>query len=71
MPRQKLRSFGVRIKLNPVRSVLEGQRVVLIEFPHRGMKAVGLVTRTLRDATGAALEPGGKRAFRSDAGELV
>ncbi len=30
-PRQKLRSFGVRIKLNPVRSVLEGQRVVLID----------------------------------------
>jgi amidophosphoribosyltransferase len=30
-PRQKLRSFGVRIKLNPVRSVLEGRRVVLID----------------------------------------
>jgi len=30
------------------------QRVVLIEFPHRGMRAVGLVTRTLRDdRTGA------------------
>jgi uncharacterized membrane protein len=29
------------------------QRVVLIDFPHQGMKAVGLVTRTLRDeATG-------------------
>lgn len=25
------------------------QRVVLVEFPHPGMKAVGLVTRTLRD----------------------
>ncbi len=30
-PRQKLRSFGVRIKLNPVRDVLEGRRVVLID----------------------------------------
>lgn len=27
------------------------QRVVLIEFPRPGVKAVGLVTRTLRDAT--------------------
>ena len=26
-----------------------GQRVVLIEFPHPGMKAVGFLTRTLRD----------------------
>ncbi len=30
-PRQKLRSFGVRIKLNPVRGVLAGRRVVLID----------------------------------------
>ncbi|HET9818448.1 MAG TPA: DUF502 domain-containing protein [Rhodanobacteraceae bacterium] len=28
------------------------QRVVLIDFPSREMKAVGLVTRTFRDATG-------------------
>lgn len=28
----------------------EVQRVVLIEFPHKNMKAVGLVTRTLTDA---------------------
>lgn len=27
------------------------QRVVLIDFPHRDMKAVGFVTRTLRDST--------------------
>lgn len=26
-----------------------GQRVVLVEFPHRGMKTVGFFTRTLRD----------------------
>ncbi|HEY7515958.1 MAG TPA: amidophosphoribosyltransferase, partial [Vicinamibacteria bacterium] len=30
-PRQSIRSFGVKIKLNPVASVLEGQRVVLID----------------------------------------
>jgi amidophosphoribosyltransferase len=30
-PRQSIRSFGVKIKLNPVREVLEGRRVVLID----------------------------------------
>jgi len=30
-PRQAIRSFGVKIKLNPVKSVLEGKRVVLID----------------------------------------
>jgi amidophosphoribosyltransferase len=30
-PRQSIRSFGVKIKLNPVASVLEGRRVVLID----------------------------------------
>jgi len=30
-PRQSIRSFGVRVKLNPVREVLAGQRVVLID----------------------------------------
>jgi amidophosphoribosyltransferase len=30
-PRQSIRSFGVKIKLNPVRSILEGKRVVLID----------------------------------------
>jgi amidophosphoribosyltransferase len=30
-PKQSIRSFGVKIKLNPVRPVLEGQRVVLID----------------------------------------
>jgi amidophosphoribosyltransferase len=30
-PRQSIRSFGVKIKLNAVRSVLEGRRVVLID----------------------------------------
>jgi amidophosphoribosyltransferase len=30
-PRQSIRSFGVRIKLNPVRDLIEGRRVVLID----------------------------------------
>jgi len=30
-PKASIRSFGVRIKLNPVRSVLEGRRVILID----------------------------------------
>src|SRR5688500_14168085 len=30
-PQQKVRHFGVRVKLNPVRSILEGKRVVLID----------------------------------------
>ena len=30
-PAQSIRHFGVKVKLNPVRSLLEGQRVVLID----------------------------------------
>jgi amidophosphoribosyltransferase len=30
-PKQSIRSFGVKIKLNPVRSVLQGKRVILID----------------------------------------
>ena len=30
-PRQSIRSFGVRIKLNPVRHLIEGRRIVLID----------------------------------------
>jgi amidophosphoribosyltransferase len=30
-PRQSIRSFGVRIKLNPVRDLIDGRRVVLID----------------------------------------
>ena len=30
-PEQRVRDFGVKLKLNPVRSVLQGQRVVLID----------------------------------------
>ena len=30
-PKQSIRHFGVNVKLNPVREVVEGQRVVLID----------------------------------------
>jgi amidophosphoribosyltransferase len=30
-PRQAIRHFGVKVKLNPVRSILEGKRVVLVD----------------------------------------
>ena len=30
-PQQSIRNFGVRLKLNPVRAVLEGKRVVLVD----------------------------------------
>ena len=30
-PQQSIRDFGVKVKLNPVRSILEGKRVVLID----------------------------------------
>ena len=30
-PQQSIRHFGVKVKLNPVRSILEGRRVVLID----------------------------------------
>ena len=30
-PEQSIRDFGVKLKLNPVRSLLEGQRVVLVD----------------------------------------
>src|SRR5258708_18424774 len=30
-PKQSIRHFGVKVKLNPVRALIEGQRVVLID----------------------------------------
>ena len=48
-PRQSIRHFGVKVKLNPVRSVIEGRRVVLIDDSIvRGTtsrKIVGMVRR--------------------------
>ena len=34
-PEQAIRDFGVKLKLNPVRRMLEGQRVMLVDDSHR------------------------------------
>jgi amidophosphoribosyltransferase len=52
-PKQSIRSFGVRIKLNPVRDLIAGQRVVLVDDSIvRGTTSKKIV-RMVRDA-GAA-----------------
>jgi amidophosphoribosyltransferase len=52
-PRQSIRHFGVRIKLNPVRELIEGRRVVLVDDSIvRGTTAPKIV-KMVRDA-GAA-----------------
>jgi amidophosphoribosyltransferase len=49
-PEQRVRDFGVRLKLNPVRSLLEGKRVVLIDDSIvRGTTSKKIV-RMVRDA---------------------
>jgi amidophosphoribosyltransferase len=49
-PRQSIRSFGVRIKLNPIRDLIEGRRVVLIDDSIvRGTTSKKIV-RMVRDA---------------------
>ena len=34
-PSQAIRDFGVKLKLNPVRHLLEGKRVILVDDSHR------------------------------------
>jgi len=49
-PEQRVRDFGVKLKLNPVRSLLEGQRVVLVDDSIvRGTTSKKIV-RMLKDA---------------------
>jgi amidophosphoribosyltransferase len=49
-PRQSIRSFGVKIKLNPVASVLDGQRVVLIDDSIVRGTTSRKIVRMVRDA---------------------
>ena len=49
-PEQKLRDFGVRLKLNPVRSVLEGKRVILIDDSIVRGTTSRKIVRMMRDA---------------------
>jgi amidophosphoribosyltransferase len=49
-PEQRVRDFGVRLKLNPVRSVLAGQRVVLIDDSIVRGTTSRKIVRMVRDA---------------------
>jgi amidophosphoribosyltransferase len=49
-PEQSVRDFGVRLKLNPVRSVISGQRVVLIDDSIVRGTTSRKIVRMLRDA---------------------
>jgi amidophosphoribosyltransferase len=49
-PRQSIRSFGVKIKLNPVASVLKAQRVVLIDDSIVRGTTSRKIVRMVRDA---------------------
>jgi amidophosphoribosyltransferase len=49
-PEQSVRDFGVRLKLNPVRSVLEGKRVILIDDSIVRGTTSRKIVRMVRDA---------------------
>ncbi len=49
-PEQRVRDFGVRLKLNPVRNVLEGRRVVLIDDSIVRGTTSRKIVRMVRDA---------------------
>ncbi len=52
-PQQQIRDFGVKLKLNPVRSLLEGKRVILIDDSIVRGTTSRKIVRLVRDA-GAA-----------------
>ncbi len=49
-PEQRVRDFGVKLKLNPVRSLLQGQRVVLIDDSIVRGTTSRKIVRMVRDA---------------------
>ena len=49
-PEQRVRDFGVRLKLNPVRSLLEGKRVILIDDSIIRGTTSRKIVRMVRDA---------------------
>ncbi|MBI2681984.1 MAG: amidophosphoribosyltransferase [Acidobacteriales bacterium] len=49
-PEQRVRDFGVKLKLNPVRSLLDGQRVVLIDDSIVRGTTSRKIVRMVRDA---------------------
>jgi amidophosphoribosyltransferase len=53
-PRQSIRNFGVKIKLNPVRELLAGRRVVLVDDSIVRGTTSRKIVRMVRDEGGAA-----------------
>jgi amidophosphoribosyltransferase len=49
-PQQSIRHFGVRVKLNPVRAILEGKRVVLVDDSIVRGTTSRKIVRMVRDA---------------------
>jgi amidophosphoribosyltransferase len=49
-PEQRVRDFGVRLKLNPVRHVIEGKRIVLIDDSIVRGTTSRKIVRMIRDA---------------------
>ncbi|HLG55810.1 MAG TPA: amidophosphoribosyltransferase [Vicinamibacterales bacterium] len=49
-PQQSIRHFGVRVKLNPVRSILDGKRVVLVDDSIVRGTTSRKIVRMIRDA---------------------
>ncbi len=49
-PEQKMRDFGVKLKLNPVRSLLEGRRVILVDDSIVRGTTSRKIVRMVRDA---------------------
>ena len=49
-PTQKMREMGIRMKLNPLRDVLQGKRVVIVDDSIVRGTTSGKIVKTLRDA---------------------
>jgi amidophosphoribosyltransferase len=49
-PKQSIRHFGVKVKLNPVRELIEGQRVVLVDDSIVRGTTMPKIVKMLRDA---------------------
>jgi len=49
-PKQSIRAFGVKVKLNPVRSVIDGRRIVLIDDSIIRGTTMRKIVRMMRDA---------------------
>ena len=66
-PQQSIRHFGVKVKLNPVRSILEGRRVVLID----DSIVRGTTSRKTREDDQGRRRAGGPHADQLPADDLA